>query len=648
MIARLFVLLLFAPALLVACGGEERSHPTSLVMIAIDGMDPGLLQRWMDEGRLPALKALSERGGFVPLATSNPPQSPVAWSHFITGHDTDGHGIYDFLHRDPSTRLPYLSTSKAEAPTFAIEIGDLSLPLGGGGVVNLREGDPFWHRLEAAGVPVTVVRIPADYPSRACEDCPRSAPEANVLSGMGTPDLLGTPGLFQLFTTDPARAGGEDPSGGRVHALQLDGRIARGALDGPPHPLSGTGETLSVPVEVEVDVEARTALVRVGRRERLMRVGEWTDWVPVAFPLGGLLGDVPGMVRLHLQGVAPHVSLYASPVNIDPLDPAQRVSSPAGYASELASDVGRYYTQGMPEDTKALEAGVLSPDAFLEQSDLVFEERIRMLDRELREFRGGFLFVYFSSIDLTSHMFFRGLNPAADPVEQELAAAIPAGYERVDAVVDRVFATLGGDAPLVVMSDHGFAPYDWKVNLNERLAASGFLAKRAGAATGAPMADIDWSRTRAYSVGLNLLFLNQAGRESAGIVTASERDELLTEIEAELSAWRNPVNGEPVVTAVHRPDPAAHPDRTPDLIVGYNRGYRASEDSALGVLGTAMTAPNTGRWSGDHCMDPSHVPGVLLASFPVAAGGGLTDLATSTLGHFDVDPADLGGRDLFE
>ena len=632
----------------LGCGEAERTHPTSLVMIAIDGMDPVLLQGWMDEGRTPHLKTLSERGGFIPLATSNPPQSPVAWSHFITGHDADGHGIYDFLHRNPESRLPYLSTSKAEAPTLALELGDLKLPLAGGGVVNLRKKDPFWHRLEAAGVPVTVVRIPADYPPKTCKDCPAGTPEAEVLSGMGTPDLLGTPGIFQLFTTDYRRAGQENPSGGRLQRLELgeDG-VARGALDGPPHPLSSAGDALSLPVEVEVDAAAETALVRMGGVERLMKIGEWTDWLPLQFQMG-LLGSVGGMVRLHLQTVAPHISLYASPVNIDPTDPAQPVSTPTSFSAELASAVGRYYTQGMPEDTKALEAGVLSPDEFLDQSALVFDERMKMLEHELASFRGGFLFVYFSSIDLTSHMFFRGMNPAADPVEQELATSIAAGYERVDDVVNTVQTALGDDIPLVVMSDHGFSPYDWKVNLNERLASGGFLAKRAGAATGSPMADIDWSRTRAYSVGLNLLFLNQAGRESAGIVANGEREALLTEIEQDLLAWRNPASGERVVTSVFRPDPSAHPERTPDLIVGYNRGYRASEESALGVLGTPLVEPNTGRWSGDHCMDPKHVPGVLLAGMPLSEEGGLVDLATSTLRWFQVDETGLPGRNLFE
>ncbi len=641
---------LLLAALLVAslgCGEEERAHPTSLVMIAVDGMDPLLLERWMDDGRLPALKALAARGGFTPLGTSNPPQSPVAWSNFITGHDADGHGIYDFLHRDPANRLPYLSMSRAEAPTRTLEIGDLRLPLGGGGVKNLREGAPFWHRLQAAGVPVTVVRIPADYPSEACEDCPRSTPPARVLSGMGTPDLLGTPGLFQLFTTDEARASADDPAGGRVHRLVVTDGVGRADLEGPAHPLSATGETLTIPLQVEVDVEHATALIRLGPRERLLRVGEWTDWVPVGFALGGPWGDVPGMVRVQLQSVAPEIVLYVSPVNIDPLDPAQRLSSPADYATSLATDVGRFHTQGMPEDTKALVAGVLSPDAFIAQSEVVFDERMKMLEYELARFEGGFLFVYFSSIDLRSHMFFRGLAPDADPVERELSASIAAGYERIDAAVDRVFDVLGADVPLVVMSDHGFAPYDWKVNLNERLAASGFLARRRGAATGVPMADIDWSRSRAYSVGLNLLFLNQAGREGSGVVTAAEREPLLDQIAEDLEAWRNPVNGEPVVTSVMRPDPTAHPDRAPDLIVGYNRGYRASEDSALGVLGTPMVEENTGRWSGDHCMDPVHVPGVLLSTAELARGGNLTDLATTTLNHFDVAAGGLPGRDLF-
>jgi predicted AlkP superfamily phosphohydrolase/phosphomutase len=613
----------------VGCASPTPAVDKALVMLAIDGLDPVLTQRWMDEGRLPHLKALAERGSFRPLATSDPPQSPVAWSSFITGLDVDGHGIYDFLHRDPETLIPYLSTSRIERSGMALTFGDFSLPLGGG-VINLRAGVPFWHRLQAAGVPVTVVRVPAEYPPRACADCPRGSPEARVLSGMGTPDLLGTPGIFQLFTT---RAGDdENPSGGRIHRLQR-GDVATSRLDGPPHPLSASGRLLSIELRVEPDESTDTALIQVGGAERLLRVGEWSDWVPVRFPLGGPWGSVKGMVRLHLQSVSPEISLYVSPVNMDPLDPAQPLSTPTDYAVELAEDVGRYYTQGMPEDTKALSAGVLSPEEFLDQSALVWAERRRMLDRELSTFEGGFLFVYFSSVDLVSHMFFRELG---DPSHRD-HDAIAAAYERVDEVVGDVVARLGPGASLVVMSDHGFAPYDFKVNLNERLAAGGFLARRRGATTGTPMADIDWTRTRAYSVGLNLLYLNRAGRESGGIVTVAERPELLDAIERDLKAWRNPETGEAVVTSVSRPQGGAHPGRAPDLIVGYNRGHRASEQSALGVLGTAVVERNTGRWSGDHCMDPALVPGVLITNVqPFAGAGGITDLGPATLDWFGV------------
>ena len=631
--SRMAVLLVVS--LLVSCA-EDRSHETSLVMLAIDGMDPVLTQRWMDEGRLPHLKALAARGRFTPLATSNPPQSPVAWSHFITGMDSDGHGIYDFLHRDPATLVPYLSTSRADPPSRTLTLGDLSIPLSGGGVVNLREGAPFWDRLQAAGVPVTVLRVPADYPPRPCEDCPRGSPEARVLAGMGTPDLLGTPGIFQHFTSEELPS--TNPSGGRIHRLERAGNGWTSRLDGPAHPLSASEETLSVALTVETDVAHGTALVQVGGATRLMVVGEWSDWVPVSFPLGGPWGSVAGAIRMHLLGVSPHVSLYVSPVNIDPMDPAQPLSTPRGFATDLAREVGRYYSQGMPEDTKALQADVLTPDEFLVQSALVWQERRRMLTRELASFDGGFLFVYFSSVDLVSHMFFRDLGPEATD-EERARDAIGTTYERVDEAVSLVLESLGDDAPLVVMSDHGFSPYTWKVNLNERLAASGFLARRRGAATGAPMADIDWGRTRAYSVGLNLLFLNQAGREARGVVAKSERAGLLDEIEADLLAWRNPETGVPVVTSVDRPKGGAHADRTPDLIVGYNREHRASEDSALGVLGTAMVERNTGRWSGDHCMDPVHVPGVLMSNDPTfEQAAGLTDLGDATLRWFHVAP----------
>lgn len=616
----------------------RRPMERGLIILGVDGMDPEILRRVMREGRAPNLKRMAEQGGFIELATSNPPQSPVAWSHFITGHDSSHHGIYDFVHRDPVDLAPYLSTSRAEGPEDAIELGSLQIPLGAGEVVLLRDGLAFWELLEKANVPATIFKVPANFP-------PHEDWRSETLSGMGTPDLMGTYGTFQLFTDDPERAG-RPASGGVVHRLDFGGgQKAVAHLAGPPDPFSAAGDDLELPLEVVVDRERDVALVRLDDESVILRPGEWSGWYPVRFPMVPLAGDAPGMVRLYLDSVRPFVRLYVSPINLDPLEPAMPISSPRSYAAEVARDAGRYYTQGMPEDTKALAADVLDDDAFLAQARSIFEERKRLLKRELDRFQGGLLFFYFSSIDQVSHVFYRAIKPGAPPEVAKYAHVIPDLYAEIDRVVGEVLERAGPNTTVLVMSDHGFAPYDRKVNLNSWLESRGYLALAEERGDG-PLGHIDWSRTQAYALGINQLFVNLKGREAHGIVPPEEKDLLLRRLARELESFRDPDTGARVVSRAFVVEPGRHPDRAPDLIVGFARGYRSSDESATGMLSDAIVEDNTSKWSGDHCMDPALVPGVLLSSRPLAVReAALTDLAPTILTYFGADvPADMPGK----
>lgn len=635
---------ILAAALLgaVACGGSEagpRSMERGLIVLGIDGMDPKLLDRFMDEGRTPNLKRLAERGSYMPLQTSNPPQSPVAWSTFITGMDAGGHGIYDFVHRDNEALEPYLSTSRAEEPDC---VAGMPNPFESGGVELLREGRAFWLYLDEANVPSTVVKVPANFP-------PVESEHARTLAGMGTPDLLGTPGTFQLFTDDPDWAE-RKVDGGMVQPLDFGGgQTARVELAGPPEPCSD-GSEYSLPLEVVADRRRPVALIRAGGQDVLLEEGEWSGWVPVTYDAGMLVGEIPGMVRFHLRSVRPHVYLYASPVNLDPMDPVMPISTPPEYATELARDTGRFYTQNMPEDTKALTGKALSDEEFLEQADLVFEERVEMLHRELERYDGGFFFFYFGEIDQIGHMYHRSLDPDAPEEIRRYAEVIPELYEEMDEVVGEVLERAGGDVDVVVMSDHGFAHYRRKVHLNNWLASQGYLSLREEAAKGS-LGHIDWESTQAYALGLNQLFLNVRGREAHGVVPPEEKEVLLRRLERQLLRVRDPETGERVVTHVERPPAGEFGAKAPDLLVGYNRGFRSSDPSAIGqVVNGPFIQDNTSHWNGDHCMDPRHVPGVLLTTRPVSAERpSLVDLAPTILSYFGVPrPEEMEGADLWD
>jgi predicted AlkP superfamily phosphohydrolase/phosphomutase len=130
---------------------------------------------------------------------------------------------------------------------------------------------------------------------------------------------------------------------------------------------------------------------------------------------------------------------------------------------------------------------------------------------------------------------------------------------------------------------------------------------------------VDWSRSRAYALGLNGLFVNVAGRESQGIVDPADLPALKDDIAAKLTGWTDAERDQPVVRRVFdglKIYPGSRDnDETPDLVIGYHRGYRASWQTTLGAVPPRLMEPNRQKWSGDHCIDPELVPGVLFTSF---------------------------------
>src|ERR1035441_3585983 len=110
------------------------------VILGFDGMDPELADRFMKEGRLPNLAKLRDKGTFSKLRTTFPPISPVAWSTFMTGVNPGKHNIYDFLARDTSNYLPFLSSAEIKGPKRHIKIGKYSIPFGKTEIRGMRKG----------------------------------------------------------------------------------------------------------------------------------------------------------------------------------------------------------------------------------------------------------------------------------------------------------------------------------------------------------------------------------------------------------------------------------------------------------------------------------------------------------------------------
>ncbi len=638
------VLVAAGAAAAVGCGGGGARHREKrVIVLGFDGMDYTVTKQLMDEGRMPNFQRLAASALFAPLETSIPPQSPVAWSSFITGMDAGGHGIFDFIHRDPATMLPYLSTSKAE-PGKSVRLGKWRLQLSTGKVVLLRQGAAFWQELASQGIETTIVRAPANFPP--------SGTGTRELSGMGTPDILGTYGTFTFYTGDPSASPETRVSGGRIVAARPVDGVVRVVLQGPENPLRVEPREVATEFTLYVDPDRPLAKLVVGQAERILQEGEWSDWVPVEFALAPTR-TLRGMCRFYLKQLRPTFQLYVTPINLDPMHPAMPISAPPSFAADLARATGRFYTQGMPEDTKAYSAGVFAPEEFLAQARLAGEENLGQYRYVLENFDRGLLFHYFGNGDLISHMMWRPMDPGHpaydEATDAPFAEVVHEFYEQMDAVVGYTLEHMDSTAVLVVMSDHGFASWRRAFHLNAWLRDQGFLAVRDPDLqddTGM-LTNVDWEHTRAYGLGLNGVYVNLRGRERWGVVPPRAREALVDDIAARLLETVDPATGAPAITRVYRPQ-EVYVDRGslelgPDLIVGYARGTRCSDESAIGSIPSAVFADNADAWSGDHCMDHTSVPGILLASRelrrPVRK---LEELGAAILAEFGID--DLGAR----
>ena len=534
--------------------------------------------------------------------------------------------------------LPYLSTTRTDPGGRTIGLGRWQLPLSGGSVELLRRGQPFWDVLEARGVPTTIIRMPANFPP--------SGTATRELSGMGTPDLRGTYGTFSFFTSEPYAFVGQTLSGGAVYPVKVRDGLVRAALEGPDNPFLRKPEKVRAEFTAHVDQANQHVKLVVGTEERLLKVGEWSDWVAVSFPLAPTQ-QLMGEVRFYLKSLEPFFELYASPVNIDPLDPAMPVSHPGGYAAELAEATGRFYTQGMPEDTNGLKMGVLTDAEFLAQARFAGEENRRQYRHVLDRFDDGLLFYYFGNVDQVSHMMWRARDPdhpAYNAVtDAPNARVVDELYQGLDAIVTDTLARMRPDDLLVVMSDHGFTSWRRAFHLNSWLRDNGYLTLLDPNRRDDPgfFGNVDWSRTRAYAVGLNGLYVNVKGRERDGIVEPAARAALAKEIADKLLATVDPATGTAAVTKMYAREQVYHlagnEDIAPDLVVGYAKGTRGSDESALGGLPREVIVNNTSHWSGDHCMDHETVPGILLSSRPMRQPAAtIKDLAAAILAEFGV------------
>ena len=608
-----------------------------LVIIGFDGQDPALTDRYLAAGKLPNFRKLADGGGYSRLRTTFPSVSPVAWSSFSTGTNPARHNIFDFLDRDRRTYLPTLSSTHIGHVDRAIRVGRFRIPLAKPELRLLRKSRPFWSVLGEYGIWSTILRVPISFPPERFYGA--------QLSAMSVPDLRGTQGTFTLYTTRPAGAAFKE-GGLRIPVVLRDNRFDA-VLQGPDNPLVDHAPPLTVPLRAQLDRPGGRAIVEIDGTRLTLQPGRLSDWIAVTFrPAPGI--RVAGICRLLLTEMDEHTSIYVTPINLDPDKPAMPISHPPFYATYLAKRIGKFATLGLAEDTWALNEGVIRVEDFLQQAHDINREREAMFFTALDRLRSGTLVCVFDATDRIQHMCWQQVE------EGSPGNAVEQLYEHNDAFVGQVMERLGPDDLLIVLSDHGFASFRRGVNVNSWLLKEGYLALEPGTdGTSEWLRDVDWSRTRAYALGLTGMFLNLEGREGSGIVKrGAEADALKAEIIAKLTGLTDPETGHVAITEAFdtvRLYSGPYLGNAPDVLVGYNAGYRNSWDSATGVVAGPIFQDNTKAWRGDHCIDPRLVPGVLFCSRRIdASDPALIDIAPTALRLFGVEPpAYMEGTPLF-
>ncbi|MBI4716504.1 MAG: alkaline phosphatase family protein [Planctomycetes bacterium] len=613
------------------------------VILGLDGMEPSLAEKYMAEGRMPNLARLKEEGCFRRLGTTAPPLSPVAWSTFLTGCNPGKHNIFDFLTRDKRSYLPLLSSVAIHEPLRTLKIGKRRIPLGKADIRLLRKGRPFWNVLGEHGIFSNVIRVPITFPPERFRGV--------LLSAMCVPDLRGSQGTFSYYST---RVGGEEHIGGEQIRVDRQGDLIRSHLVGPENALVEGAGPMRCPFEVRI-TGAGQATLKVDGHSVPLRQGEYTPWVNVTFRAG--LGiKVRGICEFLLQATHPEFELYVTPVQIDPSRPAMPISHPTVYSTYLAKNQGTYATLGLAEDTWGLNARILGDDDFLHQCLEADAERERMFFDALEKVRRGLCVCVFDGTDRIQHMFWRYIDPQhpahagqAQPQHREAIAEL---YARMDALVGRTMKECRGrDTVLMVISDHGFNPFRRGVDWNVWLEQNGYLTLTPDGRGKKYLSGVDWSRTKAYCLGLAGIWLNIKGREAKGIVEPGEADALREELCAKMTGLRDEERGETAVTRAlnaHKIYKGPYRAEGPDIIVGYNRGYRVSWEAAIGQPTECLFHDNDKAWSGDHCIDPQHIPGVLFCNRKIAeVAPRLMDLGPTVLELFGVPvPGNMDGKPL--
>ena len=683
---RVLVFALGAALAVVSCGrAPEPVNRPKLVILGFDGLDPDLVKEYVEAGHMPAFKRVMYGGGLFPLETTVSPESPTAWASFATGVNPGKHNIYDFLVRNPQTYVPDLSMVHREPPAFWFDWIPVRRPK----LTSTRGGTSFWVSAGQAGVRSSVLTVPVTFP---VED----VPNGELLAGLPLPDIRGTMGTFNYFATDVSSLEeGNSEFGGKVAKLRFQGNTAQTRLVGPPNPLIRpkikaiydkggrlsdadkvtvaeleATEDLTLPMTVAWTPGSHTAAITVAGKTTTLKTAEWSKWIDLDFRLNVFV-SLKGMAQMYLIAADSELRLYISPINFHPSSPPVPISSPSGLAADLYKRLGPFRTLGWAEATWPLDENRIDEAMFMDDLYRAFDDRAQVILDRLNRRNWDLLIGVIESPDRVQHMMYRLIDTSHPMYDAALAGkfadAIRSVYRRADQFVGEVMEQVEPGTTIMIVSDHGFHSWRKSVNLNTWLVQNGYMTIQGQPPVreknlddlfggGEYFENVDWSRTRAYAMGLGQIYFNLRGREGKGIVSPGAEylalaDEIASKLKAELI---DPETKQRIVRAVYKRDDVYRGEfigESADLQVGFEEGYRVSWQTCLGASPAGIVYPNMKKWSGDHRgFDYQTTAGVLITNKPLGTDAPrIIDIAPTVLEFFGVTvPNTIDGKPLFK
>ena len=557
------------------------------ILVGFDAFDPNFFESLHAAGKTPHLSKYLATGGYSPFQVTNPPQSEVSWTSIATGLNPGGHGMFDFVHRNPKTYGLFVSL----LPTKNNVLGTQFTPP--------YNAETIFEAAVKDGYPATSLWWPATFPARL------QSP-VRTIPGLGTPDIFGQLGVGISYSLEPLKDGDQL----KTRTAQLNRRGSEsysGTLAGPAQQSRSGAKSADLDFELEI-LNNQSARIILGKQTLDLKLGQWSPVIEIGFKVGFMV-TLKIVTRVILTKAQPEPALYFLPLQLHPLNSPWPYGTPKGMLKDIWKNQGAFLTLGWPQDTTALEEGFINDEQFLDLCDQILKQRERIFMAQLDAYQEGILAGVFDSLDRVQHMFWK---TRPDVIE--------AWYLKLDALAGRIADKLaskpvGAKTQLLFVSDHGFRDFDYKASLNRWLIGHGYLSVQAGSDS-QNLSAADWSKSQAYAIGLNGLYLNLQGREGQGVVTPAQKAEITTKLRDELLQWVGPDSSSVIQNVYTNEEAFSGPlaEYGPDLVVGYAPKYRASSETGLGGWGDKEIVANPDHWEADHCIDSQAVPGVLFSN----------------------------------